>query len=797
MATRQNVLKGVKAARTYKVKKGAASTVKTTRKVRKDATERGPEKRRVFKRLDPYAYFIGKSLEEVDESIMEVLNLKAYPNYTLLTDVLRKMRAQVPMSLVETFFSLAKANGFQEAFDVISASREAEDMRRFLLERKATGIEAHGKAPRKAKVEASLPRRVQLIKYARQELAKRSIAELQELMNENNKRIRSGMTKTDLINALMTIGRETKTFEPVPFSTEFLSRCVINYRNVIWMRDIIKRAGKTLNIKGSVIGLGLQPDNKYATNFEVFPGSGWYRPKSSWFTHVCSEGRKYDDYKVAYVLKNGNDRSILLETKQMYDASLAMKEEKAPIGIGKAPVEVLKPVYGRDTKQEPILYDQRAKIVQDVKEASAQKELAPALFAQLRLFMSGQTTYCATCNANMLDPAFRSFHGGRQVLFCNQTCFDAYSFKRENCKNFVFTIGAGDVGQLGVERPDADNFKRVRESQGAVAVTCGGLHTLFLDKTGSVWSFGCNDEHALGRDVADCNAHIPDTVDIPGRVGAIAAGDSTSFALTVSGKIYMWGVFRDSNGQVGDVIQKPVKLKVDFEPVDISCGNNHLLVLSKDGSVYSIGVGEQGQLGRKIRGNATLRLKKIEAGNYKFDRIWAGSYCSFARSDGRIFVWGLNNYNQLGLEENDADFYQSVPVQSPSFNPNIKAISGGHYHTLALDESGQVYSLGRGWYGVLGLGDIDEGSTIVNATKIPRLKDCVSIACNANTSYAVDKFGKIWSWGMKTFQLGQRDVEQDLFEPRIISLKSKSKVLEIHAGGQHAAVIACVSPQNN
>lgn len=33
-----------------------------------------------------------------------------------------------------------------------------------------------------------------------------------------------------------------------------------------------------------------------------------------------------------------------------------------------------------------------------------------------------------------------------------------------------------------------------------------------------------------------------------------------------------------------------------------------------------------------------------------FDMLWAGTYCTFAReaTKGSIYVWGLNNYQQIG-----------------------------------------------------------------------------------------------------------------------------------------------------
>jgi regulator of chromosome condensation len=36
-----------------------------------------------------------------------------------------------------------------------------------------------------------------------------------------------------------------------------------------------------------------------------------------------------------------------------------------------------------------------------------------------------------------------------------------------------------------------------------VAVAAGGMHTICLTTDGVVWSFGCNDEGALGRQIED------------------------------------------------------------------------------------------------------------------------------------------------------------------------------------------------------------------------------------------------------------------------------------------------------
>lgn len=64
-----------------------------------------------------------------------------------------------------------------------------------------------------------------------------------------------------------------------------------------------------------------------------------------------------------------------------------------------------------------------------------------------------------------------------------------------------------------------------------------------------VLTFGCNDEGALGRNTADKedSEFTADTVDLPGKVIQISAGDSHTAALLDDGRVFAWGTFRVSN----------------------------------------------------------------------------------------------------------------------------------------------------------------------------------------------------------------------------------------------------------
>lgn len=71
-------------------------------------------------------------------------------------------------------------------------------------------------------------------------------------------------------------------------------------------------------------------------------------------------------------------------------------------------------------------------------------------------------------------------------------------------------------------------------------VAAGGMHSCLLSSDGIVYTFGCNDEFALGRqDDEDIQK-----VELPEKCIEITAGDSHCAALSETGIVYAWGTFR-------------------------------------------------------------------------------------------------------------------------------------------------------------------------------------------------------------------------------------------------------------
>lgn len=90
----------------------------------------------------------------------------------------------------------------------------------------------------------------------------------------------------------------------------------------------------------------------------------------------------------------------------------------------------------------------------------------------------------------------------------------------------------------------------------------------------------------------------------------------------------------------------------------VAVGSNHVIAVDVDGTCYTWGIGEQGQLGRKIyevRGKEkqTLEPRKIVLKNarrqVKVGAVYGGAYHTlFVAEDGRtVYSSGLNQYGQL------------------------------------------------------------------------------------------------------------------------------------------------------
>src|SRR5438552_542369 len=124
------------------------------------------------------------------------------------------------------------------------------------------------------------------------------------------------------------------------------------------------------------------------------------------------------------------------------------------------------------------------------------------------------------------------------------------------------------------------------------------MHTSALSAENKLWTFGCNDEGALGRptDPEEANEMSPFSVPFAGplKILGVSCGDSHTAVLTADGKVFLFGTFRDSNGVLGVTERKdksfePFEIAVDGAAVKVESGCDHLAILTDRGDVFTMG----------------------------------------------------------------------------------------------------------------------------------------------------------------------------------------------------------------
>ena len=183
------------------------------------------------------------------------------------------------------------------------------------------------------------------------------------------------------------------------------------------------------------------------------------------------------------------------------------------------------------------------------------------------------------------------------------------------------------------------------------------------------------------------------------------------------GQVRTWGA--NTDGQLGHFGGKPSLVEIRGVLRQVSCGGAHTAALTDDGQLYAWGRGNEGQLGlgdyRPRTVPAIVKALGDPASGTSVLQVACGAAHTLALCDnGDVYSWGSNDEMQLGLGATFGRKVNRPELVSELGGKGVLRVAAGKNFSVALTESGDVYSWGAG--GALQLG---HGSKLNE--EVPRL----------------------------------------------------------------------------
>ena len=289
-----------------------------------------------------------------------------------------------------------------------------------------------------------------------------------------------------------------------------------------------------------------------------------------------------------------------------------------------------------------------------------------------------------------------------------------------------------------------------------VAASEGG-HTAIVDWDGNVYTVGLNDYGQLGLKDTTTRSKFEKIGELeiscePARI-TLNVGESKDISLALSSSFNLKNN-KQASGEVNKTIENETIASLSGNTVTGNAIGKTMLNATYEGIIGTLNTQTQ-------KFNKNVEVEVLPKNGKVTPKVEAGDgFTVELKADGTVWSHGQNQYGQLGVgDTNSYNEPQKVKIikntiknedgSKTDIEDTIKDISVGNYQVLALGQTGKVYAWGYGENGQLGIGSgyNHESPVVVTDIYKNQLQDIVKVEAGENVSFAITSKGKVYAWG--------------------------------------------------
>lgn len=309
-------------------------------------------------------------------------------------------------------------------------------------------------------------------------------------------------------------------------------------------------------------------------------------------------------------------------------------------------------------------------------------------------------------------------------------------------ESVLWMWGNNSNGQLGISSSSMQlSDVPIRVMENVKDVSIGPSHAAAIKADGTLWMWGSNSLGQLGNGSEGKGPYEP--IKVMDQVASVSLGTNYTAAIKTDGTLWMWG--QNSFGQLGTGhdqfgYNSNVPVKILDNVVTVSAGQSHVAAIKADHSLWVWGSNNEGQLGDPYIGSdrnfIKCQVEPIQIMNDIIDVSAGGSSTSIIKTDGSLWTWGRNESGQLGTGNGESKICTPTKIMD-----NVVFISSGTSTMSAIKNDGSLWMWGsnRGRF----------GNGVLDASPVPvKVMDAVAaVDLGAGHTIVAKKDGSFWLWG--------------------------------------------------